>query len=82
MSSEHAQTVVATVERLHKKFRSFKVTTARGVATVQFYWIDVDPRTISGWFAAVGVVPTMTGRMLIEDDTPVDYGVVCFVEAA
>lgn len=83
MTYERASAIVTAVERQHKNFCRLSLSVANEIATVRYQWFDrPEPRTVSGWFAAAGAIPLLTGRMLVEDDAPVDYGVICFTEAA
>jgi hypothetical protein len=83
LTESRAREIVATVESQHKAFRSLDCTVIEGKAFVHFKWFDRPALTaVNSWFTAAGACPLLTGRVLVDGEYLVDYGVIRFTEAA
>lgn len=67
MTKERAKEVVAEVKARHKNFKPKNVYSFGTYAAVTFEPIDIDPRTITKWFAEVST-PFNVGRDVLNSE--------------
>lgn len=67
MDADEAKLITNRVARKHPKFRLIETRVHANGANITFAPIEVDPRTIAGWFEDMNVVVLYIGREWINN---------------